>query len=326
MYITLGPLVLFWIYYAIRTGRLFFFTATNPGLSTGGFFGESKSEILKPIPADSKPKTILVKTETSIETLSHEITAAGISFPMIAKPEVGERGWLVQKVYSFEELNDWLLTNPVDMLIQEFVSFPLELSIFIHTMPQSGESKLTSICEKRFLQIKGNGRDTVGKLILSQDRAVLQYEKLVSRFGDRWNEIISDGEVLILEEVGNHCRGTMFLDKNEQIDDNIRKVMQALLSSLPGVYYGRFDLRVPSWNDLRQGKNIRVMEFNGTSAEPAHIYQPGYSIWQAFRDYQKHWGIMAQIARENLSRGHKADGFGKIISDLRRYLHYKRNN
>lgn len=326
MYITLAPLVLFWLYYAIRSGRLFFFTATNPGIDNGGFIGPSKSKLLEPIPQESKPVTLLIKAGTSADTISREIRKQNLHFPLIVKPEIGERGWLVRKVHSFEQLLEWKEKNPVDLLIQEFVDFPLELAVFIHTMPLSGESKVTSICEKRFLQIKGNGRETFRELIIAQDRAMLHYEGLRLRFGHRWDEVLAEGEVVILEEVGNHCRGTMFLNKNEENDDNIIKVMQALLSSLPGVYYGRFDLRVPSWTDFREGKNIRVMEFNATSAEPAHIYHPGYPIWRAFRDYERHWNIMYRIALENLSKGHQPDGLRKVISALREYYQYKRNN
>jgi hypothetical protein len=54
------PVLGIWIWNAIRARDFFFFTLTNPGIETGGFFGESKSEILDNIPDGFKPKTLLV--------------------------------------------------------------------------------------------------------------------------------------------------------------------------------------------------------------------------------------------------------------------------
>jgi hypothetical protein len=325
VYIFNLPVVCIWLWYALRSRDFFFFALTNPGIDTGGFFGEPKSEIMKHIPAEYKPLTFLLKADTSI-SLEAEFERSGLQFPIIAKPEVGERGWLIAKIHTPEELRKYVQEHPIDLLLQTYVDLPLELSIMLYTTPDGKEAKVTSICEKYFLQIEGDGSSTIGECILNQDRAMLQYEKLLSRFGDRWNEILPAGEKLILEHVGNHCRGTMFLDRNSQIDEAITRVLVPLLRSMPEVYYGRFDMRVGSWDSLRQGKDIRILEFNGTGSDPAHIYQPGYSIWQAYRDMAYHWGIMYRIARQNRARGHQPARFKKIISALILYFRYKRTN
>src|SRR5690606_24651757 len=163
------------------------------------------------------------------------------------------------------------------------------------------------------LQVTGDGERTLGELILAQDRAVLQYEKLQKNFGDRWTDVLPAGVTLVLEHVGNHCRGTMFLDRNDRIDDRLTHVILRLLRSMPGVYYGRFDMRVSSWEALLDVRDIRVLEFNGASAEPAHIYQPGYSLLRAYRDIAHHWGIMYRIARQNRAIGHPPAGIRQMI-------------
>jgi hypothetical protein len=206
------------------------------------------------------------------------------------------------------------------------VDLPLEVSIMVYSMPDGSESAVTSICEKHFLQVKGDGRSSLGQLIMAQDRAVLQYEKLIARFGNRWNEVLPTGETLILEHVGNHCRGTMFLDRNDRIDKAVTNQMVSLLQTMPDVYYGRFDMRVGSWDSFRTGKDIRVLEFNGTSSDPAHIYQPGYSLWRAYRDIAFHWKVMYRIALQNRHGGHAPVTFKKIISALILYFRYKRTN
>ena len=326
IYIFNIPVLFIWIWNALKARDFFFFTLTNPGIETGGFFGESKSAILDNIPAEFKPKTVLIRHGDTHLDVSSLMTQSGLSFPVIAKPEIGERGWLISKIHNLEELKAYIQAHTIDIILQPYVDLPLELSIMVYSMPDRSNSAVTSICEKHFLQICGDGLSTIGQLIMSQDRAVLQFEKLWGKFGDRWNEVLNPGEILVLENIGNHCRGTMFLDRNAQIDEAITRQMVSLLRTMPDVYYGRFDMRVGSWGSLREGKEIRILEFNGTSSDPAHIYQPGYSLIKAYGDIAYHWGVMYRISRQNKQGGHSPVSFKAIISALIIYFRYKRAN
>ena len=326
MYIFNIPMLFIWLWNALRSRDLFFFTLTNPGIPTGGFFGESKSDILNYIPHEYKPRTYLLKAPVNEDELNKQFEQSGLQYPIIVKPEVGERGWLVSKINNFQELVSYVREHPIDLLLQTYIDFPLEVCIMVYAMPDGSKAEVTSICEKYFLQIKGDGIATLGELIMQQDRVVLQLEKLINRFGHRWNEVLKKDEVLILEHVGNHSKGTTFLNRNDLIDPAITKVMLMLLKTMPEVYYGRFDMRVGSWEDLQNGKNIRVMEFNGASSDPGHIYQPGYSLFRAYHDMAFHWGVMRKIARQNRQRGHARARFKKIISALIIYFRYKRTN
>ena len=196
----------------------------------------------------------------------------------------------------------------------------------VYHMPDGSRSEVTSICEKQFLSLTGDGRSSIGQLILENDRAVLQYEKLRRRFGHIWDTIPAAGEYLLLEPIGNHCQGTMFLDRNNEIDERIKENMIRLLRTMPEVYYGRFDMRVASWESLRNSQDIKVLEFNGASSDPAHIYQPGFSLWKAYKVLAWHWDIMYRIARQNKRLGHRAPAVKDMISALIFYFRYKRTN
>ncbi len=327
------PLVLFniptlfiWLWNASKARDLFFVTLANPGISTGGFFGSKKSSIISTLPDKIKPKSVLIPGGLSSEAISKQLSEFGISFPVIAKPEIGERGWLIAKIYSLEELINYLSAHPIDFIIQDYVDLPLELGVFVYMMPDTGEATVSSICEKHFLQVKGDGQSTLGRLILEQDRAVLQYEKLKKQFGDRWNDILANEEILMLEPIGNHCRGTMFLNRNDQIDDSIKRQIVGFLKTMPEVYYGRFDLRTSSWESLRAGENIKILEFNGSNSDVSHIFQPGYSLLAAYKDIAFHWGVMRRIAVKNRYAGFKSVGFKEIKSALITYFRYKRTN
>ena len=55
------PMVPFWIGHCIKARSLWFFTASNPTLTFGGYEGESKIEMYKQLPSGTYPKTILIQ-------------------------------------------------------------------------------------------------------------------------------------------------------------------------------------------------------------------------------------------------------------------------
>ena len=326
VYIFYLPVVFIWLWQSLRSRDLFFFTLTNPGLKTGGFFGESKSSILQHIPDEFKPKTILWEAPVQEEEIEDLFIKSALAFPIIVKPEIGERGWLVARIDSMEELKSHIKAHPIDLILQPFVKLPVEVSIMVYKMPDGSLSEVTSICQKEFLHITGNGQATIKELILSDDRAFLQYNRLKKKLGEQLYYLPLAGEKILLEPIGNHCRGTKFLNMNIEIDAAIHDVMTKLLCSMPGVYYGRFDMKISSWEELRQGRNIQVLEFNGASSDPAHIFDPGYSLMQAYRDISRHWRIMSQIAQQNRKTGKQPVSLKEILSGLIIYFRYKRTN
>jgi hypothetical protein len=326
MYVFNIPVIIHWLWQSLKSRDLFFFTLTNPGIETGGFFGESKSRILRNIPDEFKPKTILWEAPVHEEEVEDLFNKSGLSFPVIVKPEVGERGWLIARIDSIDQLKEYVKAHPIDLILQPFVQLPMEVSIMVYKMPDGSKSEVTSICEKEFLHIKGDGLSTMEQLILSEDRAFLQFGKLKKNLGKSIHEIPKAGEVILLEPIGNHCRGTKFINRNDMIDDKLRQVMSGILSSMPDIHYGRFDMKINSWEELKSGKNIQILEFNGASSDPAHIYDPGYSLLRAYRDIFRHWRIMARIAHQNKQAGHKPVTLKEILSGLITYFRYKRTN
>lgn len=326
VYIFNIPVVMTWLWFAMRNRDLFFFALTNPGIKTGGFFGESKSETLMHIPEAYRPKTILWQAPIKEEVVAELFQQSGLQFPIIAKPKIGERGWLVSPIHSLDELKNYLRSHPIDFILQPFLEMPMEVSIMVHQSPDGSQGKVSSICQKEFLHVVGDGISTLEELILDSDRAFLQINKLRGKLGVRMQEVPAKGEYLLLEPVGNHCRGTKFINRNDQSDDAIRAVMVDLLRTMPEVNYGRFDMKITSWDELRQGRGIQILEFNGTSSDPAHIYDPGYSLLKAYKDIAYHWGVMAAISMANRRAGKKRKTFKKIIVDLILYFRYKRTN
>jgi hypothetical protein len=82
----------------------------------------------------------------------------------------------------------------------------------------------------------------------------------------------------------------------------LSKSFDEISKQIEGFYFGRFDLRCGSIEDLYSG-NIKIVELNGCGAEPAHIYDPEFKLFNAVGVLLTHWRQIFEIARENHKRG-----------------------
>jgi len=265
-------------------------------------FGESKFDVLEKIPAKYKPVSIHVKYPTSTDCVHQIIKDNGLSLPIIFKPDLGERGWMVKKIKSETEIESYLQKAKWDFIIQEYIDLPFEFSVFYSRHPNAANGKVTSVTMKEMLKVKGDGRSTLQQLILSKDRAKLQWPVLQKTFAQQLANIPDDGKEIELVPIGNHCLGTTFLNRNNLINDKLSASFDDLSKQIDGFYFGRFDLRVASLQDLEDGK-IMIMELNGCGAEPSHIYHPGASFFKAVRDLLIHWQTIYRISVANHRQG-----------------------
>ncbi|MGC4023020.1 MAG: hypothetical protein QM734_14295 [Cyclobacteriaceae bacterium] len=291
-----------WLWYSLRERSFFYFSASNPGIYTGGMMGESKFQVLSLVPDELKPKTILVKLPSSIEEIQKRMLEENLVFPVIFKPDLGERGWMVKRINNPQEAIEYLSSIKIDFLIQEFVDLPLEFGVFYTRFPSEQNGFVNSITGKEFLFVEGNGKSTLSELIIEKDRARLQWNVLKEKFADRLNEIIPDKEKVILVSTGNHCLGTMFLNNNHLITEKLSQSFDSISKKINGFYFGRFDLRCGSTQDLEAGK-VKIVELNGCGAEPSHIYHPDSSLLRGIKDLIEYWQNMYRISRENHEMG-----------------------
>lgn len=268
----------------------------------GGMFGESKYDVLKKIPAQYVPKTIYISIPVTVSEVQTKIMDAGMNLPLIFKPDLGERGFMVKKLTTRQEIEEYLLQIKADFLIQEWIQLPLEYGVSYIKFPGEGKGKVTSVVGKEMLSITGNGKTTLQELILLQDRAKLQWNKLKYTYHERLNSIIPVGEKVELVSIGNHALGTRFINANYLINDKLSDTFNAISHHIEGFYVGRYDLRCASLKDLYEG-NIKILELNGCGAEPAHIYDPDFSLLQALHVLVIHWNNIFKIARANRKKG-----------------------
>ncbi len=314
------PVYFYYIYLSIRSKSLTFFTVANPGIYLGGFVGESKKNILQKINPAYLPPTVYCKHEWSQEQIAQLVLEKNIQYPFIAKPDVGERGSNVEKINNQAQLNQYISSITEDFIIQSFIDFECELGIMYYHYPDGTKSGINSVVIKEYLTIVGDGVQTIAQLIKNHLRAQGRLDYLLAKFSQRLNEILPANEKLLLEPIGNHIRGTKFLNGNHLINEKLVQVFDNIAKPIEGFYIGRFDLKVKSIADLYEGKNIQIMELNGVSSEPAHIYDPSTFIVKAYNALFTHYKLIYIIAKQNIKRGHTYVPFWLVWKQIRMHL------
>jgi hypothetical protein len=301
-YIFYIPVFGYWLWLGLRARTIFFFSAANPSMRYGGIMGASKKEIMDGIPSQYHPKTVLLDKNASTEDLEQRMSAAGLTYPIILKPDIGERGFKVALISNATESADYFQEAKTDVLVQEYLDLPLELGVFYHRQPNQQRGAITSVVIKEMLTVQGDGQQTLKELIQRKPRAKMQLKRLEAVFADKLFDIPEMNQQVLLEPIGNHNRGTAFLNGKHLINDQLVDVFDNISHQIDGFYYGRFDLRCQNVEALYSG-DIKIMELNGAASEPAHIYSPNFPIMEGYKSLFSHWKLLYNISIANHKLG-----------------------
>ncbi|MET2984378.1 ATP-grasp domain-containing protein [Aureibaculum conchae] len=295
-----APLLPYFLYKAIRAKNLTLPLIVNPAIKYSGIGTESKSKTLQLLPKAYSPKSILILPETEFNSVLKLLLKADILFPLIAKPDIGFRGYLVKKINNQTDLENYLKKNTIAIILQEYVGYEKEIGLFYYKIPEETKGKITSVTLKKFITVKGNGVDNLSKLILEDKRAFLYYKIFEKLHQEKFFNIPKKGEVIKLTVIGNHSKGTQFINGNHLIDTELVHFLDKLTENISGFYYGRFDIKYESLEKLKKGENFKVLELNGIISEPTHIYDSDKgNYFASLKSIFNHWQIMNTIARKN---------------------------
>jgi hypothetical protein len=199
----------------------------------------------------------------------------------------------------------------------------VEVSVFYYRHPAEQKGVVSGFIHKELLQVRGNGTATLKQLIEAHPRARHRVEEMQHRHGHRFDRVIPAGEIFYLSYAGNHNRGAHFTNLHREIDADLEKVFDDLSHYTDKFYYGRYDIKTTSVEDLKQGKNFQILEFNGCGAEPNHIYDCGMSIWKAYGTILHHWKMLYHISSYNHRNGTPYWSFKRgwnYLRDARRHF------
>lgn len=322
------PVVLYILVLMARYRSATLFTAANPGIPGGGFVGESKFDILQHL---SKQPPCVARAVLLPESWSPErrfravkefMTYADIEFPVVVKPDQGQRGSGVEIARTLAALRD-RLADSGDLIVQEYVQGH-EFGVFYYRYPDELRGRILSITEKRFPVLCGDGHSTLDELILNNDRAVCQLAVHRRTHENRLAQVLAAGEAVPLVEIGSHCRGSVFLDATHLLTPALEEAFDALAKQFRGFYFGRFDVRVPSREAFQNGRNLRVLELNGVTSEATHIYDPANGLTTAYRALFEQWRIAFRIGALNRAAGIQPTSFIELLKLVVEYRRVSR--
>ena len=297
-----APVYPYWLWLSLRARSLFFFNAANPGIEYAGFTHERKSDIYRQLPDRYYPRTHFCPVGADPGELKQQLQNRALHLPLIAKPDIGERGAQVSLLRTDRQLEEYCRQSKVDFLIQEYVAYPMEVGIFYVRIPGEAKGQITGIVGKEFLSVTGDGHSTMRELLLQDPRSLLQLESLTGRYGTLLDIVLPEGIKQTLVPYGNHCRGAKFIDCRDRITPLLTDVIDRICQQIPDFYYGRLDLKFTSWEDLLQEKNFSIIEVNGAGSEPTHMYDPGHSLLFAWKEIIRHWRLLHRISLTNAQR------------------------
>jgi hypothetical protein len=306
-----APVVAQWIALGLRYGDMSLPTAANPRIETGGLAGESKSAILDQVAGAERD---LVAPYVVLENRHSDAAAAmargDLTFPVVAKPDIGCNGSGVRLIRDAHALAQYLAQFPdgLRVVLQEFVPLEGEAGVFYVREPGVARGRITSITLKRAPVVTGDGRSTLEALVRAHPRAGRVPHLYLPRLSARLAEVPAAGARVPLVFVGNHCRGSEFEDGRAHATEALAARIDRFARAMPDFHFGRIDLRFDSIALLRRGEGFRIIEVNGAGSEATHIWDPATRLVAAWRDQLHHYGLAWRIGAANRAAGHRPSG------------------
>ena len=311
------PVVVYVAWLALKHRSLTLFTAVNPAIPGGGFVGESKAQILGGLhhaPARVARWSLLPPASATqrLTQVTKFMTAHQLDFPIVLKPDVGERGGGVGILWTEEAVGNYLDQTGESLIVQEYVG-GVEFGIFYYRLPGEPRGQIFAITDKQFPTVTGNGRASLERLILADDRTVSMARFFLTQNAARLESVPAAGEVIRLVELGTHCRGSAFFDGDWVRTPALEEAIDQLSQGYRGFWFGRYDIRAPSIGALQSGTGFKVLELNGATAEATSIYDPKNSIFDAYRVLRQQWTILFEIAAKNVANGAQPTTVGELF-------------
>lgn len=299
----------------------------NPGLPASGLVGESKSHVLDGMGPEARTWTaehitILrddASPRTAVLAALSALSNAGLSLPIVAKPDLGCRGAGVRPIRSEEELRDYIAHFPVGqrIVLQRLVDVEGEAGVFYVRRPGATNGTIFSLTLKHFPYVVGDGRRTLRQHILADPRAGQLAHLYLARHADRLDTVVGDGEHVRLAFAGSHSRGAIFRNGARHITEAMTARFDAIARDIPEFWFGRFDVRFADFEAFRRGEDLTIVEVNGAGAEATHIWDSRTRLRDAYWTLFRQFALLWSIGAANRRRGFRPESWRAFLSRWR---------
>jgi membrane protein DedA with SNARE-associated domain len=335
-YVFYVPVGLYYAWLSLRHRGVTLPTAANPSIYSGGLIRESKSQILSLVPESQRqwiePYAVFmrpaanVSLDACVASALQSIEAAGLQFPLVAKPDKGQRGAGVQRLRDQNDLRAYLEAFPpeLEIVFQRLADCPHEAGILYYRYPGSDSGAIMSITLKEFPVVIGDGTRTLRELILADPRARILEHIYCKRHAAQLGRVLEVEERFPLVFAGNHAQGTIFKDGTHLATPALLSRLHNVASAMPDFYFGRFDIRFTNRDAFLNGDDMHIVEINGAGAESTHIWDATMTLGAAYKALFHQWRILFEIGAANRKRGVKPLNPFRLLGDCLWYRNSSR--
>lgn len=298
-------------------------TAANPGMTDGGVVGESKAAILARLDPSWTVPSVLIEPGAPGEraaAVSLAMRQRGWRFPVILKPDVGQRGTGVRLVRDARNAAEYFAAVGGPVVLQPYHPGPYEAGVFYYRMPDWSRGRILCVTDKHFPVVTGDGRSTIEALVWAHGRYRMQAALFMTRLGPRRHDVPADGEPVPLGLAGNHAQGAMFTDGRRLITPALEARIDAIARRYDGFYIGRFDVRYRDPQRFMAGEDLAIVELNGATAECTNVYDPAGTLIGAYRQLFRQWSLVFAIGAANRRHGTRTASARRLRALLRTHL------
>ena len=314
------PMVIQWLWLAMRYRSLSLPSAADPSISVGGLAGESKKEYFDQVdPALRRwlAQTTAVAIGPAARTQAREaIERTGLRFPLIAKPDIGWCGFGVRRIDDIAALDAYMSAYPPDetVLLQEYLDLPGEAGLFYVRWPDQRRGRLVSLTVRQPPHVVGDGVSTRRALVLRAKRL----QDRIS-FYDDLDRVPRAGEIATLSTVWSHRMGGLYKNVSSAITPALDETLDAIASSMPNMHVARFDVRFASLSALAAG-DFTIIEINGAGSEAIEFFDPDVPFLAAYRGILAKQAMVFAIAAQNRRAGFAPCGWRALAAAFRRQV------
>jgi len=324
------PLTLTWLRFAWRHRSLTLPSVANPRLPSGGRRGEAISDYLNDVAVTARASVadFIVFARSAaprslygdLERARQSLRDAGLTFPLVAKPDIVWHRHGARRLDDVDALRDYLagFSGGAKLILQRFVPLPGEASVLYARLPGADSGRILSLTFHHHPYVIGDGQASVRELIRRDKRPHLRARVQLGEVG---REVIADPALDRIPECGelvgiavnSQGTGAQHRDVRRHITAALERRFDSLALGMSEFHYGRFDLRFGSVEELKRGENFAIVGISGVSAAAIEAWDPQRPIAEIYRRFVDQQRIMFLIGERNRARGFKPVGCANLL-------------
>jgi hypothetical protein len=262
-------------------------SAANPHITTGGMVGDGKLEYfhtMGPLARAATADYAALEPGEDLEIALARMDQAGLSFPVVAKPDIGWCGYGVRLIQSALQLESYLNRYPkaATLVLQRYVPDEGEAGLFYVRAPGEASGRILGILLRYYPKAIGDGRRTLRELIEADIRLHRLTRDGLHESSFDPDHVPAQGEIVRLALIGSTRVGGLYMDGTTYDTPALTERLDQIARDMKTFHIGRFDVRYTTLAALQAAK-FTIMEVNGAGSEAVHAWDPKYTIPEVYK-------------------------------------------